>query len=714
MSKAQRNQREITGLTFALVSALCLAGWGCQAEDKIKPPVAKVVPKQLEKHGHIRTDNYYWLKERDNPEVLKYLQAENDYTNAVMAHTEGLETRLFNEFKTRIKQTDISVPYKKDGYFYYSRVEAGKDYPIYCRKKGSLEAPEQVMVDVNQVAAGHKFCSLPPPQVSSGQNLMAYAVDTVGRRFYTIHFKNLDSGQALKDSVPNVTSNVAWANDNKTVFYSKQDPNTLRSHRIYRHVLGADPAKDALVYEEKDETFRCFVFKTKSKKYLMVASTQTLSSEFRYLEANQPAGSFRVFLPRQRDHEYSLDHFQNHFYIRTNLKAKNFRLMKTPVDRTAVTNWQDVIPHREEVLLEGTEIFRDHLVVVERKDGLLRLRIMPWSGQGEHYIDFGEPAYMAYPSQNPDFNTPLVRYVYTSMTTPMSVFDYNMVTREKKLLKQEEVLGGFDSANYQAERLFATAQDGTRVPISLVYRKGFRKNGTSPLLLYGYGSYGASMDATFDPFRISLLDRGFVYALGHIRGGEELGRRWYEDGKLLNKKNTFTDFIACADYLVREKYADPRRLFAEGGSAGGLLMGAVVNMRPDLFRGVVAAVPFVDALTTMLDDSIPLTTNEYDEWGNPNQKQYYDYILSYSPYDQVTAQNYPNLLVTTGLHDSQVQYWEPAKWVAKLRAAKTGRNRLLLKTRMEAGHGGVSGRDQRYKQIAFEHAFLLDLAGVTK
>ena len=714
MSKAQRNQREITGLTFALVSALCLAGWGCQAEDKIKPPVAKVVPKQLEKHGHIRTDNYYWLKERDNPEVLKYLQAENDYTNAVMAHTEGLETRLFNEFKTRIKQTDISVPYKKDGYFYYSRVEAGKDYPIYCRKKGSLEAPEQIMVDVNQVAAGHKFCSLPPPQVSSGQNLMAYAVDTVGRRFYTIHFKNLDSGQALKDSVPNVTSNVAWANDNKTVFYSKQDPNTLRSHRIYRHVLGADPAKDALVYEEKDETFRCFVFKTKSKKYLMVASTQTLSSEFRYLEANQPAGSFRVFLPRQRDHEYSLDHFQNHFYIRTNLKAKNFRLMKTPVDRTAVTNWQDVIPHREEVLLEGTEIFRDHLVVVERKDGLLRLRIMPWSGQGEHYIDFGEPAYMAYPSQNPDFNTPLVRYVYTSMTTPMSVFDYNMVTREKKLLKQEEVLGGFDSANYQAERLFATAQDGTRVPISLVYRKGFRKNGTSPLLLYGYGSYGASMDATFDPFRISLLDRGFVYALGHIRGGEELGRRWYEDGKLLNKKNTFTDFIACADYLVREKYADPRRLFAEGGSAGGLLMGAVVNMRPDLFRGVVAAVPFVDALTTMLDDSIPLTTNEYDEWGNPNQKQYYDYILSYSPYDQVTAQNYPNLLVTTGLHDSQVQYWEPAKWVAKLRAAKTGRNRLLLKTRMEAGHGGVSGRDQRYKQIAFEYAFLLDLAGVTK
>jgi len=701
-------------LIFALVSALWLAGSGCQTEEKIKPPVAKVVPKQLEKHGHIRTDNYYWLKERDNPEVLKYLQAENDYTNAVMAHTAGLEARLFDEFKTRIKQTDISVPYKKDDYFYYSRVEAGQDYPIYCRKKGSLEAPEQIMVDVNQVAAGHKFCSVPPPQVSSGQNLMAYAVDTVGRRFYTIRFKNLDSGQALRDSLPDVTGNVAWANDNKTLFYSKQDPATLRSHRIYRHVLGANPAKDDLVYEEKDETFRCFVFKTKSKKYLMIASTQTLSSEFRYLEAGRPAGAFKVFLPRQRDHEYSLDHFQDYFYIRTNLKAKNFRLMKTPVDRTAVGNWQEVIPHRDEVLLEGTEIFRDHLVVVERKDGLLRLRVMPWSGQGEHYIDFGEPAYMAYPSQNPDFNTPLLRYVYSSMTTPMSVFDYNMVTREKKLLKREEVLGGFDSANYQAERLFATAQDGVRVPISLVYRKGFRKNGTSPLLLYGYGSYGASMDATFDPFHISLLDRGFVYALAHIRGGEELGRRWYEDGKLLNKKNTFTDFIACAEYLVREKYADPRRLFAEGGSAGGLLMGAVVNMRPDLFRGVVAAVPFVDALTTMLDDSIPLTTNEYDEWGNPNEKKYYDYILSYSPYDQVKAQDYPNLLVTTGLHDSQVQYWEPAKWVAKLRATKTDRNRLLLKTRMEAGHGGVSGRDQRYKQIAFESAFVLDLAGVTK
>jgi oligopeptidase B len=701
-------------LTFIVASALWLGGWGCQSEPKVQAPVAKVVPKQLEKFGQIRTDNYYWLRERDNPEVLKYLQAENDYTSAMMGHTEALQGRLFTEFKTRIKQTDVSVPYKKDDYFYYSRVEAGKDYPIYCRKKGSLEAPEQVMVDVNQVAAGHKFCSVPPPQVSSGQNLIAYAADTVGRRFYTIQFKNLGTGEKLKDSIADVTSNVAWANDNRTLFYAMQDPTTLRSYRIYRHVLGADPAKDALVYEEKDPTFRCFVFKTKSKRYLMIASTQTLSSEFRYLDADRPGGSFKVFLPRERDHEYSLDHFQNDFYIRTNLKAKNFRLMKTPVDRTAVRNWQEVIPHRDDVLLEGTEIFREHLVVVERKDGLLRLRVMPWAGGGEHYIDFGEPAYLAFPGQNYDFNTPVLRYNYTSMTTPMSVFDYHMVTRERKLLKREEVLGGFDSANYQAERLYATAQDGTRVPISLVYRKGFRKDAGSPLLLYGYGSYGASMDATFDPFRISLLDRGFVYALAHIRGGEELGRRWYEDGKLLNKKNTFTDFIACAEYLVREKYADPRRVFAEGGSAGGLLMGAVVNIRPDLFRGVVAAVPFVDVVTTMLDDSIPLTTNEYDEWGNPNDKKYYDYVLSYSPYDQVKAQDYPNLLVTTSLQDSQVQYWEPAKWVAKLRATKTDHNRLLLKTRMQAGHGGVSGRDDRYKQIAFEYAFMLDLAGVRK
>lgn len=699
-------------LIRAAIAVLLLGLLGCQSEEKVKPPVAKIVPKQLEKHGHVRTDNYFWLRERENPEVLQYLKAENAYTEAMMAPTKGLQEKLFNEFKTRIKQTDISVPFRKDGYYYYTRTENSKEYPIYCRKKGTLDAPERTTLDVNQVATGHKYCSVWPPEVSSSGKLMAYAVDTVGRRFYTLYVKNPETGEPLKDVIPNVTGNAAWANDDRTLFYAKQDANTLRWYRIYRHVLGTDPAKDDVVFEEKDPTFRCAVFKTKSKKYLMIASFQTLSSEYRYLEADHPRGPFKVFLPRQKDHEYQIDHFQDHFYIRTNLQAKNFRLMKTPVAHTAVANWREVIPHRNDVLLEGFEIFRDYLVPVERKGGLLQLRIMPWSGQGEHYIEFGEPAYLAYPQDNYDFDTPVVRYVYTSLTTPSSVYDYNMVTREKKLLKREEVLGGFDAANYQTERLQASAPDGTRVPISLVYRKNLRKPGKNPLLLYGYGSYGASMDAAFDPFVISLLDRGFVFALAHIRGGQELGRSWYEDGRQLKKKNTFTDFIACAEYLVREKYADPQNVFASGGSAGGLLMGAVVNLRPDLFKGVIAAVPWVDALSDMLDETLPLTTNEYDEWGNPNQKEYYDYILSYSPYDQVKAQNYPSLLVTTSFQDSQVQYWGPAKWVAKLRATKTDRNRVLLRTRMEASHGGVSGRYKRYQETAFEYAFLLDLTGI--
>lgn len=697
-----------------LAAALYIAAAAPQTDVKMKPPVAKVIPTKLEKHGHVRVDNYYWLRERDNPEVIKYLEAENQYTEAMMAHTQPLQEKLFQEFRTRIKQTDMSVPYRRDGYYYYTRVEEGKEYPIYCRKKASLEAPEEVLVDVNQLAAGHKFCSVTFPAVSSGQDLIAYGVDTVGRRFYTIHIKNLATGEVLKDRIPNVTGNLAWANDNRTLFYTRQHPVTLRSYQVLRHVIGSDPAQDTLVYEEKDETFRCFVFKTKSKRYLMIGSTQTLSTEYRYLDAAAPEGAFRVFLPRQRDHEYSLDHFQDHFYIRTNLKARNFRLMKTPVTRTALENWQEVLPHRDDVLLQDFEIFRDHLVAVERKDGLTRLRVMPWSGRGEHYVDFGEPAYLAFPTDNYEFDTNLLRYTYSSLTTPNSVYDYNMATRQKTLLKREEVLGGFDSANYQAERIYAAAPDGVRVPISLVYRKGFRKDGTHPLLLYGYGSYGNSTEASFNPYRVSLLDRGFVYAIAHIRGGQELGRAWYEDGKLLHKKNTFTDFIACAEHLIKQKYADPKRVFAQGASAGGLLMGAVINLRPDLFRGVIAGVPFVDVVTTMLDDSIPLTTNEYDEWGNPNDKRYYDYMLSYSPYDQVEAKAYPNLLVTTALHDSQVQYWEPAKWVAKLRALKTDNNRLLLKTRMEAGHGGVSGRYQRYRQIAFEYAFLLDLAGITQ
>jgi len=695
------------GLLAGALTALAFQG-----QPPMKPPVAKVIPHKLEKHGHVRIDNYYWLRERDNPEVLKYLEEENRYTEAVMAHTAALQERLFQEFRTRIKQTDISVPYLRDGYYYYTRTEEGKEYPIYCRKKGSLEAPEEILVDVNEVARGHKFCSVTRPAVSTNNNLIAYAVDTVGRRIYTLYFKNLATGELLPDRIPQVTGNVVWANDNRTVFYARQHPTTLRSYQIYRHVLGTDPARDDLVFEEKDETFRCFVTKTKSKRYIMIASTQTLSTEYRLLEADNPQGQFRVFLPRERNHEYEIEHYGDHFYIRTNWKARNFRLMKTPVARTGKENWQEVIPHRDDVLLQDFEIFRDHLVAVERKDGLTRLRIMPWSGKGVHYVDFGEPAYLAFPTDNYEFDTPLLRFTYSSLTTPTSVYDYNMNTRQRTLLKREEVLGGFDPANYQAERVYAPAPDGVRVPISLVYRKGFRKDGSHPLLLYGYGSYGNSTEASFNPFRISLLDRGFVYAIAHVRGGQELGRQWYEDGKLLKKKNTFTDFIACAEYLIREKYADPKRVFAQGASAGGLLMGAVINMRPDLFRGVIAGVPFVDVVTTMLDESIPLTTNEYDEWGNPNDKKYYDYMLSYSPYDQVERKAYPNLLVTTAFHDSQVQYWEPAKWVAKLRAMKTDNNWLLLKTRMDAGHGGASGRYQRYREIAFEYAFLLDLAGI--
>ncbi len=678
------------------------------------PPEAKVVKKTLEIHGDARTDDYYWLNDRENPDVIAYLEAENAYTEDVMAPVKGFEDSLFEEIVGRIKPTDISVPYKVDGYYYYSRYEEGNEYPFYCRKKGSLEADEQVMLDVNAMSEGHEFYAVGRRAVSSGRDILSFAVDTVGRRIYSIKFKNLTTGEILADEIPAVTGNMAWANDNKTLFYSKQDPETLRSYQIYRHELGSDPSQDELVYEEQDETFNTFVFKTKSKKYIIVGSDQTLSSEYRYIEAGKPKDAFTVILPRERDLEYSVDHYRDHFYIRTNFEAKNFRLMRTPVDRTAKKNWEEVLPHRDDVLLEGFEIFNDFLVVEERKDGLVELRVRPWSGKGEHYLDFGEPAYVSYIGTNPEFDTSVLRYGYSSMTTPNSTFDYDMVSREKTLLKQTEVLGDFDASNYTTERLMAGARDGVKIPISLVYRKGFDRNGKQPLLLYGYGSYGATIDAGFRSSRLSLIDRGFVYAIAHIRGSETLGRQWYENGKLLKKKNTFTDFVDCAEYLIEQDYTSSDRLFAQGGSAGGLLMGAVVNMRPELFRGVVAAVPFVDVVTTMLDDSIPLTTSEYDEWGNPNDKEYYDYILSYSPYDQVEAKDYPNLLVTTGLHDSQVQYWEPAKWVAKLRAMKTDDNRLLLKTNMEAGHGGATGRFKRYRETAFAYAFMLDLAGIRR
>ena len=680
--------------------------------NKMQPPVANSVPHKLEKHGHVRVDNYYWLRARDNPAVIAHLDAENRFTEAAMAHTKPLQAKLFNEYKTRIKQTDETVPYRKNGYFYYTRMIEGKDYPVYCRKKGSLEAPEEVMLDGNVESAGHKFFSVGRIEVSPANDIMAYAVDTVGRRFHSLRFRNLATGERLPGVIPDVTESLAWANDNKTLFYVRQDPETLRPFQVWRHVLGADPSRDRLVFEEKDETFNVGVFKTKSNRYIMIASEQTLTSEYRYLDAGKPEAHFEVFLPRRRDHLYSISDFGEHFYIRTNHEAKNFRLMRAPAGRKGMEHWEEVIPHRPGVLLDDFEIFKDHLVVVERGSALVQLRIRPWAGEGEHYIEFGEPAYEVHPIANYELDTPVVRYTYSSLTTPRSVYDYDMKTRSRTLLKRDEVLGGFDSANYVTERLHAPSHDGVKVPVSLVYRKGFKKDGANPLLVYGYGSYGYSTDPSFNPFIVSLLDRGFVYAIAHIRGGQELGRQWYEDGKLLKKKNTFRDFVACAEYLVKEKYGDPKRVYARGGSAGGLLMGAVMNMRPGLFHGIVAHVPYVDVITTMLDDSIPLTTAEYDEWGNPNEQTFYEYMHSYSPYDQVEAKSYPNLLVTTGLHDSQVQYWEPSKWVAKLRALKKDGNRLLLKTEMAAGHGGPSGRYKRYEETAFEQAFLLDLAGI--
>ena len=676
------------------------------------PPLAKSIPHQLEAHGQVRVDHYYWLNDRSNPDVIAYLQQENEYAKAQSQHTADFERTVFEEIKGRIKQTDLSVPFKQGDYVYYVRYEEGKEYALYCRKKGSINGPEEIMVDGNELAEGHEYFSLGNWMISSGQDILAYAIDTQGRRIYSVGFKNLTTGEILPDVIPTVTGNMEWGNDNQTVFYARQDPETLRSFQIYRHVLGQPSDQDELVFEESDETFSAYVTKTKSKRFLMIGLHQTVSSEYWYLDAETPGGTFRVFHPREREHEYDVDHLGDHFYIRTNDQAKNFRLMKVAARAPQKHLWQEVIPNRNDVFFEGFELFREYLVVEERQEGLIHLRLLPHAGGQEHELDFGEPAYYAALGDNYEVDTPYLRFGYTSMTTPMTIYDYHMETREKVFLKQEEVLGDFQSSQYTTERLQAPAPDGTLIPISLVYRKGFSQNGSHPLLLYGYGSYGASMDASFSSARLSLLDRGFVYALAHIRGGEELGRQWYESGKLHQKKNTFTDFIACAEFLSQQGYADPQKMYALGGSAGGLLMGAVMNMQPDLFHGIVAQVPFVDVVTTMLDASIPLTTGEYDEWGDPNQRDYYDYMMSYSPYDNVQAVAYPHLLVTTGLHDSQVQYWEPAKWVAKLRALKTDDHRLLLKTNMDAGHGGASGRFKRYEETAMVYAFLLDLAGV--
>lgn len=699
----------------------------CSTSEKInknepQPPTAEKVPHEIDYKGNVRVDDYFWMRltdEQKNAEVkdgqtqkvIDYLNAENEYLKVKMKHTEEFQKELYEEIVGRIKQNDESVPYKDNGYWYYTRYEEGKEYPVYARKKEALDAEEEILLNVNEMAEGYDYYQIRGLNVSEDNKTLAFALDTISRRQYTVFFKDLETGEILKTTIPNTQGYVVWANDNKTVYYTKKDPVTLRSNKVFRHSLGTDTSNDIEIYEEKDDTFYTGISKTKSDEYLIIWSGSTLTNYYQILDADNPMGTFKEFSPRERGLEYSIDHFEDKFYIVTNLNAPNFRLMETPENNTAKANWEEKIAHRKDTLLQGIEIFKDYLVLSERANANTLMGIINQENGQKHYLNFGEEAYTTYPSVNMDFDTEILRYGYSSMTTPGSTYDYNMNTREKELLKQDEVVGGYNPEDYETKRLWATAEDGTKIPMSIVYKKGTEKNGENPTLLYGYGSYGASMSPYFSSSRLSLLDRGFIYAIAHIRGGQEMGRQWYEDGKMFKKKNTFTDFIDCAEYLIEENYTSPENLYAMGGSAGGLLMGAVVNMRPDLFKGVIAKVPFVDVVSTMLDESIPLTTGEFDEWGNPKDLESYMYMLEYSPYDQVKEQDYPNMLVTTGFHDSQVQYWEPAKWVAKLRDMKTDDNVLLLRTNMETGHGGTTGRFRVYEEIAEEYAFLLDLAG---
>ncbi|MCE3282621.1 MAG: protease [Chitinophagaceae bacterium] len=683
-----------------------------------KPPVATIKPHVRELHGEKVVDNYYWMydyfgKGPDSTKVIEYLNAENAYVDTVMSGLKQFREDLFQEMKARIKEKDESVPVFKNGYYYYTRTEDGKQYYKYCRKKGSLTAPEEILLDVDKMAEGKAYYAARGFSVSEDNKLLAYGVDEVSRRQYVIHVKNLETGEVMNDRIANTEGDPTWANDNKTIFYTGKNPQTLLSEKIKRHTIGTNAAQDAVVYEEQDKSNYIGVGKSKNNRHIMIYSYATLSSEYRSIDAATPTAPFKVFQPRMKDVLYDVIPLADKFLVRTNLNAKNFRLMEAPLDKPGVENWKEVIPHRTDVLLEGVEEFKDFVVISERQNGLIKLRVRNLNGN-EHYIDFGEPAYDAYASGNPEYNTTNLRYNYTSLTTPNSVYDYNMVSKDKKLMKQTEVLGGYDAKEYVTERLYATARDGVKIPISIVYKKGFEKDGNAPLLLYGYGSYGASMDAAFNSSRLSLLNRGFAYAIAHIRGGQEMGRHWYEEGKMMKKMNTFNDFIDAGKFLVSEKYTAKEHLYAMGGSAGGLLMGAVINLEPELFHGIVAQVPFVDMINTMLDESIPLTTNEFDEWGNPKNKDAYMYMKTYSPYENIEKKAYPHMLVTTGLHDSQVQYFEPAKWVAKLRAMKTDNNLLLLKTEMAYGHGGASGRFDYLKDVALNYAFLLALEGITK
>ncbi|WP_228851725.1 S9 family peptidase [Aegicerativicinus sediminis] len=685
-------------------------------DNELKPPIAKKIPKKLLIHDDLRIDNYYWLNERENPEVIQYLEKENAYCDGMTAHTKGFQEELFQEMKARIKEDDESVPYKYNGYWYIVKYEIGKDYPIYTRKKEELSATEELLFDCNEMAIGHDYFKMVGLSVSPDNKLIAFGLDLVGRREYTLKVKNLDTGEILKDSIDNTTGTAAWANDNATIFYTKKNPITLRSESIMKHLLHTDAKMDEQVFFESDDTFGVTVYKSKSRKYLVIASFSTLTNEYRILEADKPNEPFRVFQERISGLEYSISHYKDHFYVVTNADdAFNFKLMKTPETATTKENWEDLIPHRVDTLLEDIDIFKNYLVVSERSNGLNQIKVSAWDGSQNYYLPFESETYTAYTTTNVEFDTDILRFSYNSLTTPSSIFDFNMTTLSSQLMKEQPVLGGkFDKKNYTSQRVWASARDGKLVPISMVYRKDTKVGKETPLLLYAYGSYGSTIDPYFSTVRLSLLDRGFIYAIAHIRGGEYLGRPWYEDGKMLFKKNTFNDFIDCSKHLIENDFTSSNHLYAMGGSAGGLLMGVVINEAPELYNGVVAAVPFVDVVTTMLDDSIPLTTGEYDEWGNPNEEKFYWYLKSYSPYDNVQPQVYPNMLVTAGLHDSQVQYWEPAKWVAKLREMKVDKNLLLLKTNMKAGHGGASGRFEALREDAEEFAFILDLEGINK
>jgi oligopeptidase B len=674
------------------------------------PPVAKKAPKVDELHGDRRVDNYYWLREKTDPEVISYLEEESAYADAVMKPTGAFQEKLYQEMLGRIKQTDLSVPYRQGDYFYYSRTEEGKQYAIYCRKKGSLDAPEQIMLDVNELAKGEKFMAVGAFQVSDDGKLLAYSTDNTGFRQYTLRVKNMETGALLPDSVEKVVSTL-WAADNKTLFYTVED-SAKRPYRLYRHRLSAKA--DDLMYEEKDEMFRIFTYRTRSRAYIVLMSGSLTASEARYLPAGEPNGEWKLIEPRSKDHEYDLDHHGDLFYIRTNDTGRNFRLVTVPVRDPRRANWKELLPHRAEVMLQAAELFADYMVLVERQNGLPQFRITTLVNGESHYVKFPEPTYAASLAQNREFRATKLRYNYQSLVTPNSVFDYDMEKRGSELLKQTEVLGGYDAKQYESERLFAAASDGTKIPISIVYRKGLRKDGKAPLHLYAYGSYGSSTSATFSSNRLSLLDRGFVYAIAHIRGGGEMGKAWHDQGRMMNKRNTFTDFIAVAEHLIAQKYTSKEGLVISGGSAGGLLMGAVTNMRPDLFKVVVSYVPFVDVLNTMLDGSLPLTAGEWEEWGDPRKKNEYEYMKTYCPYTNIEKKAYPTTLVRTSFNDSQVMYWEPAKYVAKLRDHKTDSNPLLFKINMVAGHGGRSGRYEALRDAAYDYAFMLTQLGITK